>query len=141
MAYLDYLRERVHAPVPERLALLNPREEWMRSQIVDEIRDEWPGCSVKIIKPGEESKADMIVVPFDGKSPADITIPFQNLSSEWVMLYGLERRRIWILRRKEAISLVLKARRLRKVRALLSRARIVRPIKWGIQLWKRFLCP
>jgi hypothetical protein len=141
MAYLNFLRERVHAPVPRLLALFDPMQEWVSRQIVDEIRDEWPGCSVKMIKPGEESKADMIVVPFEGKSPTEIAVAFHNLSSEWVMLYGLDRRRIWILPLKEAIALVRKARQLRKVRGLLSRLRIVRPIKWAIQFWKRFMCP
>jgi len=138
MPYLDYLRERVHAPVPERIALLTPPEEWMRFQIIDEIRNEWPGCSVTMMKAGEVSRVDMLIMPFEGKSPAHISIPHKEIKAEWIMLYGLVRRRIWILPRKEAVALVSQAKRLKTVRMLLANARIVRPVKWGIQLWKRF---
>ena len=138
MAYLDYLRERVHAPVPERVVLIAPSEEWMRFQIIDEIRNEWSGCSVEIVKTGDKSRADMMVLPFEGKSPADIMVPVTTLTAEWVMLYGLQRRRIWLLPREEAISLVLQAKCLKSLRRILAKARIVRPVKWGIQLWKRF---
>jgi hypothetical protein len=140
MAYLDYLRERVHAPVPQVVTLFDPQQEWIKMQIADEILDEWPGCSVKMITTGEESKADMLVVPFEGKSPAHITVPIQNLSSEWIMLYGLERRRIWILPRKQAIALIRQAKRLKSLRRILAKAKIVRPFKWVIQLWKQFAC-
>jgi hypothetical protein len=140
MAYLDYLRERVHAPVPERVVLIAPSEEWMRFQIIDEIRNEWSGCSVDIVKTGEKSLANMLVVPFEGKSPAHITLPLKNLKSEWIMLYGLERRRIWILPRNQAIALIRQVKRLKSLRRILAKAKIVRPLKWGIQLWKRFCC-
>jgi len=140
MAYLNFLLERVNAPLPRFVALVAPKQDWIRTQIVDEILDEWPGCSVKLVNPEEEYDADMLVVPFEGKSLENITFPFKKLSSLWVILYGLERRRIWILSRKEALALIRKARLLRKLRSFMSNARIVRPIKWGIQLWKRLAC-
>jgi hypothetical protein len=93
-----------------------------------------------MMNPEEKSRVDMLVMPFEGSSPVYITLPLKSIEAEWIMLYGLERRRIWILPREEAVALVLQAKRLKMVRCILAKIRIVRPFKWGIQLWKRYCC-
>jgi hypothetical protein len=140
MPYLNFLLERSGAPRPLRISIHSHPEKWVNVQIFDEITNEWPDSVVSEINSHESSQGDLIVLPFDGDSPAKVQYPAINSIADWVMLYGLERRRIWILPREEAVALVLRARRFRALRKILAKAKIVRPIKWSIQLWKKFCC-
>ena len=138
MAYLEYLRERAQAPEPRQVTVFDPLPDWARFQIADEFFDEWPGCSVKFIQAGEEEKGDVLVLPFEGKTPGVLSFPIKCIAAPWVVLYGFERRRIWYLKKHKAHGLIRKALFLRRIRAGLSKARMVRPVKWGISIWKKF---
>ena len=139
MTYLEFLMERAGGPSPRIICVLRHGEEWANRQIVDELRVTWPLAEVSFVGNGRLRPCDLLVVPFDGDSPANARPLDNTLRTNWVMIYGLENRRIWVFRKQMAISFVASARRFRAARRILAVTKLARPLKEGLKIWKRFL--
>jgi hypothetical protein len=139
MTYLNFLRERAGAPVPGRICVLAHGEEWVNRQILDELHSAWPSAEVASIEGTSFSACDLLVVPFNNKAPVGPFSFEQNCRAPWVMLYGLEMRRIWVFESDKALKHLRTTRGLQRIQSSLSGTGLLRPFKAAIQIWKRHL--
>ncbi|SRR6266480_4486588 len=137
MTYLKFLMERASAPSPRSICIVCHREEWGNRQIVDELSAMWPSAAVSLVGDGKLHSCDLLVVPFDGDSPADAPLVDDTFCTNWVMIYGLENRRIWVFRKKMAMAFLASARRYRVARKILGLTKLARPLKECLRMWKR----
>jgi hypothetical protein len=136
MSLLEFLMRRAGAPPPRVVCILSHPEEWANRQLLEEIQSNWPEVNVALDGRGELTSCDLYVIPFDGDSPAGITQLEPSIPARWIILYGLERRRIWVLNKKQAIALVRRFRRLKWVRKILGKTKLARPLKECLRLWR-----
>jgi len=94
-------------------------------------------AKVFLFEGGKLHPCDLLVVPFDGDSPADAPPLDDSFCASWVMIYGLENRRIWVFRKKMAVVFLASARRYRVARKILGLAKVARPLKECLRMWKR----
>jgi len=139
MIYFRFLMERAGAPSPRRICILRHCEEWANRQIVDELSVTWPSAKVFMLGDEKLHSCDLLVVPFDGDSAADAPALDPTFCTNWIIIYGLEKRRIWIFRKELAISFLASARRFRAARRILAITKLARPLKTCLRIWKRFL--
>ncbi len=111
MTYLKFLMERAGGPSPRSICVLCHCEEWENRQILDELSVTWPLAEVSLLGDRKLHSCDLLVVPFDGDSPAAAPPLDATFCTNWIMIYGLEKRRIWVFRKEMAIAFL--ARRLR----------------------------
>lgn len=136
MTYLKFLLERAGGPSPRSIGILRHREEWANRQIVDELAVTWPSAELSLVGDGKLHSCDLLVVPFDGDSPANAP-PFQAaVCTDWIAIYGLEGRRIWIFRKERALAFLTSARRYQALRKILALTKLARPLKECLRIWK-----
>jgi hypothetical protein len=139
MTYLKFLMERASAPSPRSICILGHCGEWANRQIIDELTVTWPLAEKSLLRDGKLHSCDLLVVPFDGDSPADAPPLDKTIRTDWVMIYGLENRRIWVFRKELAISFLASVRRLRVARKILTFTKLARPLKECLRMWKQLL--
>jgi hypothetical protein len=139
MIYFRFLMERAGGPPPHSICILGHCEEWANRQIVDELSVTWPLAKVFMLGDEKLHSCDLLVVPFDGDSAADAPPLDATFCTNWIMIYGLERRRIWIFRKEMAMSFLASARRFRAARRILAITKLAHPLKTCLRIWKRFL--
>ena len=139
MIYFNFLMELAGAPSPGSICILRHGEEWANRQIVDELSVTWPSAKVFVLGDEKLHSCDLLVVPFDGDSAADAPPLDPTVCTNWIMIYGLEKRRIWVFRKELAISFLASARRFRAARRILAITKLARPLKTCLRIWKRFL--
>ena len=139
MIYFRFLMEHAGAPSPRSICILRHCEEWANRQIVDELSVTWPWAKVFMLGDEKLHSCDLLVVPFDGDSAADAPPLDPTFCTNWIMIYGLEKRRIWVFRKELAISFLASARRFRAARRILAITKLARPLKTCLRIWKRFL--
>src|SRR5690348_14310913 len=119
MTYFNFLMEHAGAPSPRKVCVVAYREEWANRQIVDELRITWASAEVCLVENPPSHSCDLLVLPFDGDTPANVSAIDRSLQTSWIMIYGLENRRIWVFQKRIAISFVESARRFRSARRIL----------------------
>jgi len=137
MTYLKFLMERAGGPSPRSICVLCHCEEWANRQIVDELSVTWPLAEVSLLGDRKLRSCDLLVVPFDGDSPADAPPLLADVCTNWIMIYGLENRRIWVFRKKMAMAFLASARRFQVARQILGLTKLARPLKECLRMWKR----
>jgi hypothetical protein len=137
MTYLKFLMERASGPSPRSICVFCHCEEWANRQIVDELGVTWPLAEISLFEGGKLHPCDLLVVPFDGDSAADAPPLDPTFCTNWIMIYGLEKRRIWVFRKELAISFLASARRFRAARRILAITKLARPLKECLRMWKR----
>jgi hypothetical protein len=138
MTYLKFLMERASGPSPRSICILCHCEEWANRQIVDELSLTWPLADVSLFGGGKLPSCDLLVVPFDGDSPANAPHLDATFCPNWIILYGLEKRRIWVFRKEMAMAFIASARRFQIARKILALTKLARPLKECLRIWKRF---
>ena len=159
MPYLSFLLERAGAPPPKSILILQHQEEWASRQIADEACNCWPeaqirfapqpsnqdstreppsngGASFRVKNHLSAPSCELLIIPFDGDTPAVLDSRTLLGDAAWVVLYGLEERRVWALRADAARKFLSTARRLRLLRRFLAISKLARPAKEGIKIWK-----
>ena len=139
MTYLKFLMERASAPSPRSICVLGRSEEWANRQIIDELTVTWPMAKVFLFEGGKLHPCDLLVVPFDGDSPADAPPVDKIICTDWVMIYGLENRRIWVFRKSMAMAFLASVRRFRVARKILTFTKLARLLKECLRMWKQLL--
>jgi hypothetical protein len=138
MTYLKFLMERAGAQSPRSICILCHREEWANRQIVDELSVTWPLAEISLFGDEKLHSCDLLVVPFDGDSPANAPALDADFRTNWIIIYGLEKRRIWVFEKKMAMAFLTSARRFQVARKILALTKLARPLKECLRLWKRF---
>ncbi len=137
MTYLKFLMERASAPSPRSICILGHSEEWANRQIIDELTVTWPLAEKSLLWDGKLHSCDLLVVPFDGDSPADAPPLDKTICTDWVMIYGLENRRIWVFRKSMAMAFLASVRRFRVARKILTFTKLARLLKECLRMWKQ----
>jgi len=132
--YLKYVLNRAGAPEPCTIAVHPTRAEWADRQLFDELRETFPIADLSLYS--NNSPADLLVVASLDKYPDFSSLRSNPVNAPWVMLYGLESRRIWVLRSTDAHIFLNKISRLSTLRKILQKSRTIGLFAWLIRFWK-----
>jgi len=143
--YLKFVLERAGAPPFPRIRILPYQEEWANRQMVDEFQAAFPGTEIALTPEAASAGPDLIVLPhmygFLEEHPGGLDL-YRKLSASrgaWVMLYGLDYRRIKVLPAEKLLAYYRWAILVRKLEWWLAKAHVTGVIRRTRRL-REWLC-
>lgn len=128
--------------MPSKVAVLQRPEAWANQQILDEFNFSFPNTPVKVSPKLEGTEADLLVLPFRDDFLRELpggVLFYQSLerqaSSAWVMLYGLNYRRIELVPACGLYGYYRKRHGWSRLRMWLQRLRLLRLGRLAIRIY------
>jgi len=138
--YLTFLLKRCGAPPPRRIVLLKHELDWANHQIEDEFRHLYADTEMLVTPDISLSPGDLLVLPHlrdfvtEFHTGPDLFRKLRNTTGVWVMVYGLEFRRVEVVPGRD----LWRYYRRRKNLLLLRQVAPLRPVfRSLIKFWKR----
>lgn len=119
-------------PVPKQVAILCHTEDWANRQIVDEFRAVFPNTRIQVLPSIEDIDFDLLVIPymhnFYYERAGGIEL-YRRLAEQplnvWVLLYGLDNRKLDALPAAKLLSSVIQQRKVSRMIGILRRLRLL----------------
>lgn len=110
--YLRFVLQRSNVPDPARITIKRPMHDWAIHQLADEFASAFPSAEIRVGEIDSAAGSDLYVLSYSGPFDSrDRTAwpeyrRLRQLRNAWVMLYGLDYRRIVLLRAPQAFRYV-----------------------------------
>ncbi|MCU0916677.1 MAG: hypothetical protein MUC88_19265 [Planctomycetes bacterium] len=121
------------------MAVLRTGVDWADAQMVDEFRFQFTPCAVELVEDLHGGSWDLLVLPYFEPILADAPgaarcAEVRANDAAWVLLYGLDYRRIQVLPAGKVASYYRRAIRLRRLEWWLARGRVTRLVRrWRLR--------
>ncbi len=139
--YLRFAIDHVGAPVPQIVHILKRDELWANQQLMDEFQFQFPDSTICLVETLNKGPVDLFVLPymhnlfFENPGGRAIYHNLQGVGASWVMLYGLDYRRILVMPANDLSGYYKRAKRLQRVVRILCLLHMLRIVCW----FRRFL--
>ena len=140
--YLKFAIERVGAGELQRIQILKREESWANRQLVDEFKFQFPDCSVRLTETVDANHGDLLVVPY--MHDFFIELPggkkmyacLRKENDSWVMLYGLDYRKILVMPTNHLMGYYKRGKRLLRMFRILRLLHVVRLVRRLRRFWE-----
>jgi len=140
--YLRFALDRVQAPRPKQIVILRHQHDWANRQLVDEFKFQFPDCSVRLTETVDANHGDLFVVPymhdFFNELPGGkrMYACLRKENDSWVMLYGLDYRRIIVMPASDLVGYYKRGKRLLRMFRILRLLHMVRVVRCLRRFWE-----
>ena len=121
--YLRFVLDRFGAPTQrlERIVILCHQQDWANQHLLDEFRFQFPNSSVNLTQNVDLNNVDLIILPymhnFFNELPGGkkMYACLRKVDSPWIMLYGLDYRKIMVMPAKHLSGYYRRGRLLNRI--------------------------
>lgn len=130
--YIGYVLERSGAPQPHTAVIWQHKCEWVNQQIYSELKFVFPSLEVTVeASIPVDGKPDLVVLPYVSSLRSEYSLysPSFRMPSKaeglWVMIYGVNRRVIYVMPSRRLMAFVLYRGAIQALRFVLRKTGLV----------------
>lgn len=140
--YFKFIFHRAGAPFPLKISILQHPQKWANRHVFDDCQFVFANVTVRMISTIDGDDADLLVLPFVDNFLAELpgTVELykrlrQHRFPTWVLLYGLNYRRIDLVPARQLYQYYRKRQNLICLRECLQRLRLWQFVRVSVRLW------